>query len=160
LPSLDFSAQYGRAIYTSALTAQDTYSFGFNVRIPIFSGFADTYSVRRREEEAKYAEATRDQLYGQTELDVWQAYFDLQTATTSIASSANLVKSAAQSADAAAARYGAGVGSLLDLITAQLDDTNAKIQDIQSRLDWYTALARLNFALGAADPQVFGAKTP
>jgi outer membrane protein TolC len=61
------------------------------------------------------------------------------------------VKSASQSADAAVARYKGGVGSLLDLITAQLDDTNAKVQEIQSRLDWYQALARLNFALGAFD---------
>ena len=160
LPSLEFNSQYARQIYTNALTAQDAYFFGLNLRIPIFSGFADTYRVRRREEEAKIAEAARDQIYTQTEQDVWQAYFDLQTAAASIASSINLVKSAGQSADAAVARYGAGVGSLLDLITAQLDDTNAKVQEIQSHLDWYLALARLNFALGASDSTVFKNKTP
>jgi outer membrane protein len=114
--------------------------------------------VRRREEEAKVAETARDQIYIQTEQDVWQAYFDLQTATTSIASSAGLVKSASQSADAAIARYQGGVGSLLDLITAQLDDTNAKVQDIQSHLDWYQALARLNFAIGAFDSTLLKTK--
>ncbi len=160
LPILEFNSQYARQIYTNALTAQDAYFFGLNLRIPIFSGFADTYRVRRREEEAKIAETARDQLYTQTEQDVWQAYFDLQTAATSIASSTNLVKSAGQSADAAVARYGAGVGSLLDLITAQLDDTNAKVQEIQSHLDWYLALARLNFALGASDSAIRRTKTP
>ena len=60
------------------------------------------------------------------------------------------------SADAALARYKGGVGSLLDLITAQLDDTNAKVQRIQSYLDWYQALARLNFALGASDKKAGG----
>jgi outer membrane protein TolC len=160
LPSLEFNSQYARQIYTNALTSQDAYSFGLNLRIPIFSGFADTYRVRRREEEAKIAEAARDQIYTQTEQDVWQAYFDLQTAATSIASSTNLVKSAGQSADAAVARYGAGVGSLLDLITAQLDDTNAKVQEIQSHLDWYLALARLNFSLGATDSAIGKNKTP
>ena len=160
LPSLEFNSLYARQIFTSALTAQDAYSFGLNLRIPIFSGFADTYRVRRREEEAKIAEAARDQLYTQTEQDVWQGYFDLQTAAASISSATNLVKSAGQSADAAVARYGAGVGSLLDLITAQLDDTNAKVQEIQSHLDWYLALARLNFALGASDKAILRAKTP
>jgi outer membrane protein len=159
LPTLQFTSQYGRQIYTNTLTAQDAYTFGLNLNIPIFSGFADTYRVRRREEEAKIAESTRDILYVQTEQDVWQAYFDLQTAATSIASADNLVKSAGQSADAAVARYQGGVGSLLDLITAQLDDTNAKVQQIQSQLDWYQALARLNFALGASDRKV-GAKQP
>ena len=63
-------------------------------------------------------------------------------------------------ADAAAARYQGGVGTLLDLITAQLDDTNARVQQIQSQLDWYQALARLNFALGASDNKVVGARQP
>ena len=151
LPTLQFVSQYSRQIFTNALTAQDTYSFGLNLSIPIFNGFGDTYRARRRDEEAKIADAVRDLVYTQTEQDVWQAYFDLQTAASSIASTANLVRSAAQSADAAVARYKGGVGSLLDLITAQQDDTNAKVQEIQSRLDWYQALARLNFALGASD---------
>ena len=158
LPTLQFVSQYGRQIYTNTLTSQDVYSFGLNLSIPIFNGFGDTYRARRRDEEAKVAESARDQIYTQTEQDVWQAYFDLQTATTSISSSKNLVKSASQSADAAVARYQGGVGSLLDLITAQFDDTNAKVQQIQSQLDWYQALARLNFALGASDGKMLGTK--
>ncbi len=154
LPTLQFISQYGRQIYTNALTEQDAYVFGLNLSIPIFNGFGDTYRSRRREEEAKVADSVRDQIYTQTEQDVWQAYFDLQTAAAGIASSTNLLKSAGQSADAAVARYQGGVGSLLDLITAQLDDTNAKVQEIQSRLDWYQALARLHFALGAVNMKI------
>ena len=162
LPSVELSGQFARQFYTdpATLVPQNAYSAGINLRIPIFSGFSETYRMRRREEEAKIAEAARDQLYTQTQQDVWQAYFDLQTAAAGIASSANLIKSAGQSADAAVARYGAGVGSLLDLITAQLDDTNAKVQEIQSHLDWYLALARLNFALGASDSTVRGSRKP
>jgi outer membrane protein TolC len=160
LPTVQFVSNYGRQNYTNALTAQDTYSFGINVSIPLFSGFADTYRVRRRDEEAKIADAARDVVYAQTEQDVWQAYFDLQTGAASISSSANLVRSASQSADAAVARYQGGVGSLLDLITAQLDYTNARVQEIQSRLDWYQALARLNFALGASDKSPTAPKAP
>jgi outer membrane protein TolC len=60
------------------------------------------------------------------------------------------VQQATQSATVAAARYQMGVGTLLDLLTAQEDETRALVQSIQSHLDWYTALARLNFALGAS----------
>ena len=60
------------------------------------------------------------------------------------------MQGATQSASVAAARYQLGVGTLLDLLTAQADETNALVQQIQSHLDWYTALARLNFALGAS----------
>ena len=50
------------------------------MRIPLFTGFRDTYRVRQAEAQAAQAEAARDNLYQQTELDVWQSYYDLQTA--------------------------------------------------------------------------------
>ena len=160
LPTLEFVSNYGRSLYTdSRLPAQNIYNIGLNLRIPLFGGFKDTYSARRAEEQAKQAESARDQLFNQTELDVWQSYFDLQTSASSVASTANLITSATESAASAAARYKEGVGSLLDFITAQLDDTNARVQQIQSYLDWYSALARLNFALGAADSTIPGANT-
>jgi outer membrane protein len=171
-PSLEFVANYGRLNFTNGAPGtpypigvaqrpeQDVYELGFNLRIPLFSGFRDSYTVRRAQEAAEQAANARDQLINQTELEVWQAYFDLQTAASSVASTANLVKSAGESADAAVARYKAGVGSLLDLITAQLDDTNAHVQRIQSYLDWYSALSRLNFSLGAGDTAAHGVKVP
>ena len=183
LPTLSFVGNYGRVLFTNSgvnllgfgattpLTGaaaaattvqraeQDVYQFGFNLSIPIFGGFRDTYTARRAQELAEQAESARDQLLSQTELDVWQAYYDLQTATSSVASAINLVKSATESAAASAARYKNGVGSLLDFITAELDDTNARVQQIQSYLDWYSALARMNFALGASDSAVTKSKT-
>jgi outer membrane protein len=182
LPTLSFVASYGRVMFTNSGTnligfgqnansiptntpvvgvqrpEQDVYQLGFNLNIPIFSGFKDTYSVRRAQELAEQAESVRDQLLSQTELDVWQAYYDLQTAASSVASTGNLVKSATESSAASAARYKAGLGSLLDFITAQQDDTNARVAQIQSYLDWYSALARLNFALGASDSEIVKAR--
>lgn len=185
LPTLSFVANYGRiyftnsgsniAQYTTSLTPsiqtgaaaaatvvnrpeQDVYQLGFNLTIPIFTGFKDTYSARRAQELAEQAESARDQLLNQTELDVWQSYYDLQTAASSVSSTGNLVKSAAESAAASAARYKSGVGNLLDFITAQQDDTNARVAQIQSYLDWYSALARLNFSLGASDSEVVKAR--
>ena len=178
LPTLSFAANYGRIMFTNSGTnlvgfgastpltgaaaantlvqrpEQDTYAFGFNLSIPIFNGFKDTYSTKRAEELAAQAESARDQLLSATELDVWQAYYDLQTSASSVSSATNLVKSATESAAASAARYKAGIGSLLDFITAQLDDTNARVTQIQSYLDWYSALSRLNFALGASDSAI------
>jgi outer membrane protein TolC len=90
-------------------------------------------------------------LYRQTELDVWQAYHDVRTAASGIGSTDAQVKSAEQTAQATLARYQAGFGSILDLITAQQDESNARVQRIQSYLDWYTALARLQFSTGFSD---------
>jgi len=148
LPSIDVTATAGTVMFTDSRAGVDTFNLGFNLRIPIFTGFRDTYNVRRAEALADQAQSIRDQLYMQTELDVWQSYYDLQTAATSITSTEAQVKSAQQTAQATLARYQAGFGSILDLITAQQDESNARVQRIQSHLDWFTALARLNLSIG------------
>jgi outer membrane protein TolC len=61
------------------------------------------------------------------------------------------VKSAEQTSQATLARYQGGFGSILDLLTAQQDESTARVQRIQSYLDWYTALARLNYSMGVND---------
>ncbi|HJS06226.1 MAG TPA: TolC family protein, partial [Pirellulales bacterium] len=58
-------------------------------------------------------------------------------------------------AEATLARYKSGFGTILDLITAQQDETNARTQRIQAYLDWYTVLARLSLSLGASDKQTY-----
>jgi len=150
MPTVELALQAGRQYYTDGRDPARSNLIGLAVRVPLFDGWRDEYLVRRAEAQVKQAEAARDVLYAQTELDVWQAYYDLQTASTGIETTATLVQGATQSASVAAARYQTGVGTLLDLLTAQDDETNALVQFIQSRLDWYTALARLNFALGAS----------
>ena len=57
------------------------------------------------------------------------------------------------------ARYQAGFGSLLDLITAQVEEANARVLRIQSFLDWFTAVARLNYAIGASDKTAYTVQT-
>ena len=161
LPSIEFAAnaqhsQWAAHGNASPSAIQDpyrpntqTYAAGINVRIPIFSGFKDTYNQRAAELQVQQAETTRDALYRQTQLEVWQAYYDLQTVSGSISSTEALVKSAEQTAQATLARYQGGFGTILDLITAQQDETSARTQRIQSYLDWYTVLARLNLSVGA-----------
>jgi outer membrane protein TolC len=150
-PTVELAGAAGRTFFTDERSAASNYSIGVNVRIPIFTGFRDRYSYRLAEAQAEQAAASRDTLYRQTELDVWQAYYDVQTAATAVGTTESQVKSAEQTAQATLARYQAGFGSLLDLITAQQDEANARIQRIQSYLDWFTALARLQFSTGFND---------
>ena len=151
LPSVEIAALGGHTIFGDNRTSVSNYALGLSVRIPLFTGYRDTYRVRQAEAQAAQAEAARDVLYQQTELDVWQSYYDLQTAGGAIRSTDSQVKSAEQTAQATLARYQAGFGSILDLTTAQLDESNARVQQIQSYLNWFTALARLNFSIGVSD---------
>ena len=100
---------------------------------------------------AEAAAASRDVLFRQAEVEVWRGYYDLNTATSSISSTQAQVRSSEQTSQATLARYQSGFGSILDLITAQQDESNARVQRIQSYLDWFTTLARLQVAVGASD---------
>ena len=158
-PSIEISGNSAYTDYRPERPYALAHTLTLNVRIPIFSGFKDTYSVRQAEALAAQAEAARDALYQQSSLEVWQSYYDLQTVRSGITSTEAQVKSAEQTAEATLARYKAGFGTILDLITAQQDETNARTQRIQSYLDWYTVLARLNLSLGASDKSTFTVQT-
>lgn len=158
LPSVEVSGLASRTSFWDDRASGSSFNLGLSLRIPLFTGFRDTYLVRQAQAQAAQAEAARDTLYRQTQLDVWQSYYDLQTAASGTTSTEAQVKSAEQTAQATLARYQAGFGSILDLITAQQDEFNARVQRIQSFLDWFTALARLNFSLGADNMLVAGDK--
>jgi outer membrane protein len=151
LPTLSVSATSGRTFYRDDRPFTDTNSVTLNLSIPLFTGFRDAYNVREAEARAGQAEAARDALFRQTELEVWQSYYDVQTAADGVSTTAVQLRAAQQTAEATLARYRGGFGSLLDLITAQVDESNARVQRIQSYLDWFTAVARLNLSIGASD---------
>jgi len=151
LPTIELSGLAAHTGFGDNRQSANNYNLGMTVRIPLFSGFRPTYTLRQAEAQAAQAEASRDTLYRQSELEVWQAYYDVQTAAGGVGSTAAQVRSAEQTAQATLARYRAGFGSILDLITAQQDESNARVQQIQSYLDWYTALARLNFSAGMSE---------
>ena len=151
LPSIEVSGAAGYSLFGLNQPGVNNYTLGLVLRVPLFTGFKDTYSVRQAQALASQAEAARDILYQQAQLDVWLAYYDLQTAVGATASTESQVKSAEQTAQATLARYQAGFGSILDLITAQQDESNARVQQIQSYLDWFTAFARLNYSIGIND---------
>ena len=54
--------------------AGSNYSIGLAVRIPIFTGFRDTYTARQAQIRAESAAADRDVLFRQAEVEVWQGF--------------------------------------------------------------------------------------
>jgi len=124
---------------------------GVTVNLPLFTGFSTTYKVRAAEAQVDVKEAQRDRLRNQVALDVWRAYQSLTTATQSLKTTADLVASAEQSERVALGRYKAGVGTVLDLLTAQSALAAARLQRIQAALDWFVYRATLAQAVGALD---------
>jgi outer membrane protein len=144
LPSITLSSSLGRTQFLGGGSGGFTpYSAAIGVRWPLFTGFRDRFDVRAAEAEAqRAAESARGQEQ-RVGLQVWTSYFGVQTAAARLATAHDLLASAQQSADVATSRYRAGVGSILDLLTAEAALESARAQEVQSRTDWFLSMAQL-----------------
>jgi outer membrane protein len=143
LPSINAVASTGQTFFGGFGTRTTPYSAGIALRFPLFTGWRNTYDIRRAETEVQIANEDLRGLEQQVGLQVWTSYFELQTATRRLATSRDLLASAQESANVAAERYRAGVGSILDLLTAEAALETARAQEVQSRADWFVAVAQL-----------------
>ena len=156
LPTLGGVATYGRNYYSGAGAAPhaDVYSAGVLLRIPVFSGFQKVYDIRKAEEEAAIAEANAAGFEQQVIQEVWSSYYAMKTAGQKIRTTRDLVASATESAAVTRGRYTAGVGSILDLLTAESALASARAQDVLARAEFLFALAQLARDVGAIEPAV------
>ncbi|HYV96726.1 MAG TPA: TolC family protein [Gemmatimonadaceae bacterium] len=152
LPSLSFVASGGYVGANPAINTGRTYALTFGLSVPIFSGFSHTYDVRaataRRDAADARAQLTRQQIAQQ----VFTAFYQLQTATERVRTSATLLSSATESEQVARGRYNEGVGSIVDLLIAQTALANARAQSIAARWQWRIALAQLAHDAGSLGP--------
>lgn len=119
------------------------YSAAVGLSFPLFTGGRNRYDVRQAELEAELAREQLRDLSQQVSLDVWTSYYGLRTARQRLATSRDLLNSAQQSADVARARYREGVGTIVDVLTAQSALETARAEEVQSRADWFLSLAQL-----------------
>ena len=154
LPSLSASAFAGRNYYDflgESVPYTTNYSLGFFLRVPVFTGFKTVYDTRSAEAAARAADAGAESFYQQVIYQVWNSYFGVQTAAQQVRASKDLLESAKESAEVARGRYREGVGSILDLLTAESALANALAQDVRSRAGFLLAVAQLAHDTGSAD---------
>lgn len=119
-----------------------------SINIPIFSGFSTTYKVRAAQMETRLKELEYEKLEKQVALQTYKAYNNLKTQTMAVKSSKDLLASADEALKAASGRYKAGVGSILDLLTAQSAYASARQQNIDAVYNWYIMRATLLQSMG------------
>lgn len=151
LPSLNFDAVAGQ---THVVDVGDSSQFNalLSLNIPLFAGFGDRAALKQAEALRDTARATSDDLRGQVELQVWQAYQNLRTAGVTVDTSAAQLRSAQQAMEVSNARYKSGLNTILDVLSAQTALANARVQQVQARLDWVAGRAALGHAVGGLVP--------
>jgi outer membrane protein len=151
LPSLTASGTAGLNFRPGVTGSSNSYTVSLGLQIPLFNGFIWEYNQRQAEAQAEAARARADGQTQQVIFQVFQAYYALRTATTRVGTADELLASATESANAARGRYEGGVGTLLELLSAENALATARAQRIQARLGWQAALVQLAQSAGLLD---------
>jgi outer membrane protein len=121
---------------------------GFNVNVPIFNG---------RLFNAEHAEATarsraqeqflRD-LQNRIAQDVRTSWLNVNSAYRRLSLTQQLLDQTTQAYDLAKGRYQLGLSSIIELSQAQLNLTEAQVEQVSAQYDYESQTANLNYELG------------
>ncbi|MFO7871424.1 MAG: TolC family protein [Kiritimatiellia bacterium] len=146
-PTLSAGVSAGRKD-TEFVPEQDEWSAGLSLRFPLFDGFERGHRTRRTQADLARAMADHANLLQGIELEVWTGYWRLIESADAVDAATRLTASAGESARLAEGEYKNGIISIVGLIDAQTAQTEAERCLVQARLDWYTAKARFERAVG------------
>jgi outer membrane protein len=122
---------------------------GVNVSVPIFNGFRFSAEASEANLRAKAsAERTRD-LRDRIVRDVRTAWLAASTAEQRRKVTRELLQQAETALDLAKTRYQLGLSSIVELSQAQLQQTEAQIQNANARLEYESDLAAIRFQTAA-----------
>jgi len=122
---------------------------GVNVNVPIMNG--NLFAARHAEAALRaqaVAQRLRD-LENQVSRDVQIAWLNARTAFQRLDLTNQLLAHASQARDLAQSRYNLGLSSIVELSQAQLNETQAQLEQASAKYDYQGQIAALGFATGA-----------
>lgn len=156
-PTVTLTAELGRTEqenqppavgYSPTDISNRTNSLGIQMNIPLFEGFGRNYRTQTAQGQAEVKAAELSRLEQQISLEVWKSYQALRTENENMKAADVLVSSARQSFLVAQGRFKAGVGNILELLSAQSAVAGAEQQRIKSVSNWHTARLKLAANIG------------
>lgn len=151
-PTVTLLGVAGYTPYMSQLTSQQVPSeYGgaaVNVQIPVFNGHL--FSARR--EAARYRALEADQKFRNEQervaRDVRVAWASAMTAFQRIDVTAQFLRQASLALDLAQGRYNLGLSSIVELTQAQLNLTQAEIENLSAKYDYQSQYSALQYSMG------------
>jgi outer membrane protein len=146
-PSIALTGGRNR-VDTTAVPLQNFSQVGVTVTVPIFTGFSVGYGVRQAQAILETRDVNAEQVRLTVSQNVWNGYYALDSANKQLTATATLITTADENQEVALGRYQAGVGSIIDVLTAQTAAASAAQTRITAVLNWEVARAQLVLALG------------
>ncbi|MGH7905253.1 MAG: TolC family protein, partial [Candidatus Binataceae bacterium] len=155
-PVVSLGADYGQRIWSYTLngtaasgTNEPFYSALINLKWDVFTGFKRRNDDIRADAQLRAASADVKSLELTAIAQIWQAYFQFESAREKYRYGQALLASAKEAYDANIQTYRNGLSTIVELLTAQSDLANARYTFIQSKADLLTSYAAVAYAAGA-----------
>ena len=149
LPTVSALGAAGLVPYNQAPLAPRYAAAGFNVNIPIFNGHLfsalQSEATSRAQAENQYLRDLQNQIVR----DVQTAWLNANSAFQRLSVTERLLNQANQALDLAQSRYSLGLSSIIELSQAELNQTEARIEQASAIYDYQTQYSFLNYQLGA-----------
>jgi outer membrane protein len=123
-------------------------SAAVNVEIPIFNGGLFTARREAAHFKAQAADQRVRDLEESVARDVRVAWSDSETAYHQLDVTAELLRQATMALDLAQGRYNLGLSSIVELSQAQLNLTQAEVENLGAKYDYQKSYAVLQYATG------------
>ncbi|MCD8102910.1 MAG: TolC family protein [Alistipes sp.] len=123
-------------------------SAGLTVSIPLFSGFTNRYRDKQIKYSISQASLQRDYLEESTKVQVYNAINDILTAEAAMIANEATITQAQKGYDISRTRYDNGVGTMLEVNSAELALTQAKLNYNQAVYDFLSAQADYEKVIG------------
>ena len=165
-PTLSLATTYNEQAFPQGVfpSTADQFRRGWNGEVklafPIFLGFRTGARVEQARAALQRAEAQRDQVHKQVELDVAQARAEVARAQALLVARRETVRQAVRAQHIAGVRYTNGIATQLEVSDARVAAQQSRVNEVQATRDYVVALARLERALGRAVPVVQQPITP
>lgn len=140
-------------LYAGESGIEENYTVGVEVQVPIFTGYRNAARIRQEEALAKGAMEQSHAKELSVAREVWSAFFRFEAAQRQTRAAHALHRSAEESYKAVQTGYANGANSVLDLLAAQRDLSDARRSLITAQANCGVAFAELSFVTGALDAE-------
>lgn len=130
------------------LRLNDGMSYGVQLNVPVFNGFATRNSVRRSEVEVRKSQLRLEQTKLDLEANVYQAYTDAKGALKAYEAALVALDAQLLAYEYATERYNVGLTNSLDFSQAKFNLENAQSEVIRTKYDYIFKLKVLELYFG------------
>jgi outer membrane protein len=147
-PTISAAAVTGIVPFRQNALPEHYAAAGFNVNVPIFNGRLFNAEHSEATARSHVQEQYLRDLQNRIAQDVRMSWLNVMSAYQRLSLTQQLLDQTTQAYDLAKGRYQLGLSSIIELSQAQLNLTEAQVEQVSAQYDYESQTANLNYQLG------------